>query len=53
MPPATPARPNHFGIFRARQAASDELTITAAAAADDGAANRRVVEQERGSLERR
>ena len=40
MPPATPARPNHFGIFRARQAASDELTISAAAAADDGAANR-------------
>ena len=36
MPPAMPARPNHFGIFRAREAASEAPMITAAAAADDG-----------------
>ena len=50
-PPATPARPNHFGIFRARQAANDELTISAAAAADDGRCEPWVVEQDGRSLE--
>src|SRR3954452_15900524 len=38
IPPATPACPNHRGILRARQAASDEPTITVAADADESAA---------------